>query len=46
MGCDIHLHIECRVNGKWEPMYGVHYSSDEYISLRTWCMQVGFYVEE
>lgn len=49
MGCDIHLHIEYRINGKWEPMYtvnGVRYYTKDYISLRTWCMQVGFYVEE
>jgi len=33
----------------WEPMYtvnGVRYFSDDYISLRTWCIQVGFYTEE
>ena len=33
----------------WEPMYtvnGVQYSSDEYISLKNWCIRVGFYTEE
>jgi hypothetical protein len=34
---------------RWEPMYtvnGAQYSSDEYISLKNWCIRVGFYTEE